>query len=145
MAFAPIKNNYTWQQLFIKDPLFKSATYTNTTGAAVTLSMGTWMGRVFAAPGTVLPTVSTAVDGSQYPRFVLDNNYTVANNATVTVGLCYSGWVNQNATSFYNGTDTMLTTVGAEGTGGGSYDDLITALSDVKFWPSLELSAYDNN
>jgi hypothetical protein len=87
--------NYDFAKIFVWDNRYKSATYTNGTGSEVTLAAGTIMGRV-AATNKVLPWSAAATDGSQFPRFVLANDYTVANGASETVTFCFYGGVATN-------------------------------------------------
>jgi len=142
-GFGVLQNNWTTQQLFIGgNLLYKTGTYTNSGGSPVTLAMGTLVGQVLAT-GKILPLVAAATDGSQYPRGVLQQSYTVAAGASVTVSYCFSGMVNQNML-ILNGSETLDTTVASATTGGGSIGALITSLTTITLWASNELSKYDN-
>lgn len=142
MPADQLSNNYQQQNVFLKGQQFISATYTNSTGSTVNLTVGQVMGRILATQ-KVLPTVAAATDGSEMPRFICGDNYTVANGASVTVQLCWKGDINQNAIT-WNGAEGLDTVVRTVSTGGGTLGDLLRANSELVLYPSLELSGYDN-
>ena len=94
---------------FIRNNDYKSADYTNNSGAAITLNGGAIMGRI-AATGKVVPLSSAATDGSQYPVGILATDYLVANGATVNVRFCIKGSVVKSKVLF-DGADTMATII----------------------------------
>ena len=100
---------FDYAKLFVWNNKFATGTYTNATGSTVTLAKGTIMGRVDAT-GKVYPHVSTATNGSQIPRFILANAYTVANGASVTVTFCTMGDVAIEGIT-YGGSDTSTTPI----------------------------------
>ncbi|HTH58244.1 MAG TPA: head decoration protein [Cyclobacteriaceae bacterium] len=105
-----LTNNYDVSKIFVWQNRFNDASYTNGGGAPVTLVAGTVMGRI-TATGLVVPLVSTAVDGSQIPVGILNQDVVVAPGATMNVSLCNQGDVVESLLTFSNGTDTMDTTV----------------------------------
>jgi len=130
--------NYDTQKLLLGENTFGSGTYTNGTGAEVTLPAGTVLGRVHAS-GKLAPYKSAATDGTQFVVGVLIEEYTVADGASATIGYCDSGNVNQNMISL-DGTDTLETVVS-----GRRIKDKIGAESvGVKLISSSENSAVDN-
>jgi|SRR6185437_2277536 len=102
---------FDYSKLFIWNPRFRTATYTNTTGSTVSLLKGTVMGRIMTS-NKVTPALSTATDGSQIPMGVLQQEYdNIANNASVIVSYCVAGDVAREGLIFYNGTDTLATVI----------------------------------
>ena len=142
MATGMLSNNYSWQQIFLKNNLFKDYSYTNSTGSTVTITIGTLMGTILAT-GKTAPQASGSTDGSEMPRGIAGQTFTVTNGATVTIPVCYAGDVNQNAL-ILNGSDTLSTAVRTVSTGGGTIGDLITQNTTINLYPSIELSGYDN-
>lgn len=142
MPAQVLKNNYNVQQTFIGCNEYKEGTYTNSTGSTVVIPMGTVIGRVLATQ-LLLPQVSTATDGSEMPRGVVGEDYSIANGASQVITYCYAGDINQNAL-ILGGSDTLDTVVRTVTTGGGTVGDLLQANTDIKLYPSLELSNYDN-
>lgn len=102
--------NYDTSKLLIGNNRFTSADYTNDAYDPVTLKMGTVMGRV-TGTNEVVPMKSTASDGSQYPRFILIQDITVAAGDTVNLALCYAGEINQNEVILDREADTLSTVV----------------------------------
>ena len=88
---------------------FENYQYSNSTGSEVTLECGTVMGRV-ASSGDVIPLVSTATDGSQYPIGILTTKHVVADGTSLTVSICIGGNVNQNLLVF-SGSDDLDTVI----------------------------------
>lgn len=142
MATGMLANNYNWQQIFLGGNKFKDYTYTNSTGSTVTITIGTLMGTILAT-GKTAPQASGSTDGSEMPRGIAGQTFTVANGASAVIPVCFEGNVNQNAL-ILNGSDTLTTAVRTASTGGGIIGDLITQNTDITLWPSNELSGYDN-
>lgn len=134
--------NYNYEQLFIGRNLYNSATYTNSTGSAVTIPMGRLVGRVLATD-LILPQVATAVDGSEQPIGIVQEAVTVADGESATVFYCYAGDINQNAVIFNTG-ETLATVVRTVSTGGGTLGDLITRNTTLNLYPTIQISALDN-
>lgn len=111
-----LRQTYNYATLFTWNPRSIVGSYTNSGGSAVTLPMGTVFGQAFAGTqtngyNTVLPSVSTATDGSQDPIGLLAQTITVAAGVTVTVTLIGQGDIAQGGVIFNNGTDTLWTEV----------------------------------
>lgn len=100
---------FDYSKIFIWNGRFRQVTYTNPSGSQTVLPKGTLMGRVFAT-NKVLPNVSTATDGSQFPLGVLANDYTVAGSATVTLNVMVAGDVAREAI-ILGGADTFATII----------------------------------
>lgn len=101
---------FDYSKLFIWNPKTRTGTYTNGTGGTVDLLKGRIFGRI-AANNRVTPQVSTAIDGSQVPRFILANDYLqVANGATITVTFAISGEIAREGVIF-GGSDTYATVI----------------------------------
>lgn len=128
-AGGQLITNFDYTRIFVWDNRYISATYTNPAGTTATLVAGQVFGRV-SATGKVLPCISTATDGSQVPRFILQNSYTVAGSADQTVMLCFYGGVATNAITLNGSPVDTLTTVikGNDGTTVfGTYQDVLAA------------------
>lgn len=102
--------NYAYDDVFLRDNEFHSANYTNSTGSAVTLNIGTVLGRI-SATGLLLPLQSTATDGSQFPVGILAQQVTVADAATVTLNYCVQGDVSESNIELTRSGDTLDTVV----------------------------------
>lgn len=129
-----------------------TATYTNGTGSAATLSPGRVMGRI-SASNKVTPQDKDSTDGSQLGRFVLMSSHVdVANGASVTCTLCYKGEVDASKLVWGSGetsatavsttyTDSAINTVAIPyGTNG----DILLANSQLELITGIENSRYDN-
>ena len=103
-----LQTNFDYSKIFIWDNRYTTATYTDS-GSGSTLVAGTIMGRVTAS-GKVKPCLSNATDGSQIPRFVLANNYTVTAAASQTVTLCFYGGVAGPTLTFSSSPADSVTT-----------------------------------
>lgn len=79
---------YDVSQLLLGNNWFKDFTYTNSTGSSVTIQPGTLLGQVLAT-GKVLPNLSTATDGSEFPMGIAADNaaVTVANGDSVVLNV----------------------------------------------------------
>jgi hypothetical protein len=145
----PTINNYDTTKLFLGRNKYKTATYTNNTGDTVTLSAGRLMGRIISS-AKVAPQTGTATDGSEIPRFVLADTYTVANGASQTVTLCYAGMV-ASGELIFNGSDSLTTPLDEYMTSPttdydriGILEDLLIANSHIELIAGTELTANDN-
>jgi hypothetical protein len=134
--------SYNYAKLFVYDNRFVTKTYTNSTGDVVTLSRGRIMGTVLAT-GKTLPQVAAATDGSEMPRGILANDYTVADGASVTVSICVWGKVAQEGVIF-NGAETVNTAVRTVSTGGGTIGDLLQANTGITLAPGEDQTFLDN-
>lgn len=143
MPFPVLVQNYDTTQIFLGNNWDIDKSCINTSGSILTILAGTVMGTVFTG-NTAYPTVSTATDGSQVPRYVSRVDVVIAIGAAAKINLVYTGEINQNALLFQNGTDTLNTNVGSEGTGG-SMQDLLMTNSHLKLVPSIELTIQDPN
>jgi hypothetical protein len=102
--------NTNLAKLFPYGKELKSYNYTNATGAQKTWLAGTVMG-VVKATGKVLPCVSTAVDGSQYPIGVLARDYVVEDTETVAMAIAIRGDVRTDMV-LLQGAETLSTVLG---------------------------------
>lgn len=130
--------NYDVSKIFIWENRFDKANYTNSTYDAVTLSAGTLMGRV-ATTREIVPCVSTAVDGSQYPVGVLAQDATVEEGDTVELAFCVAGDVAEEKV-ILSGSDTMNTVI----SGRIIRDRIAADTVGVKLVAGTELTGYDN-
>lgn len=134
-------NNFNTAKLAIWNNLYTTATYTNSTGSTVNLAKGRLMGRV-SSSAKVLPHVKTATDGSEIPRFILNDDYTVANGASVTVSLIRGGGVAKDLV-IYDGSDTAATAISRTYTDSGT--DTVSVgygiIEDILFANGIELMA----
>lgn len=136
------RNQITYDRLRKKVFLFANAyingDYANISGAEEDVACGQVMGRV-AATGKIVVCKSTAVDGSQQPRFIqVQELLAVPIAGTVdNIAPCNGGHVNVNEIVF-DGTDTIDTLVGGVRMGDlliqNSKDlELITVTDDSKY------------
>ena len=102
-------NNVDISKIFIGENQYESATYTNSTYDTIELLAGTLMGKV-ATTQEVIPLVSGASDGSQFPIGILAKNYTVLAGAAPTVTYCTAGYVVKEKVLLDSG-DTMATVI----------------------------------
>lgn len=98
-------------KIFIWNNRYASANYTNSTYDDVTLLAGQIMGRV-GATQEVVPMVSTATDGSQYPVGILADNYTIAAGDVQEVTFCVAGDVAEEKV-LLTSPDTLSTLIGS--------------------------------
>lgn len=106
---ALLINSYNYAKGFIWGNRFATMSYTNSTGAPVTLPQYRLIGRIFSS-NKAWPQVSTATDGSQIPCGVLTEAVTVAAGATTTIYVCISGDVDSGLVVF-GGSDTYATPI----------------------------------
>lgn len=96
-------------KIFIRDNRYTEGIYTNEVYDPVTLTAGTLMGRI-AATQKLVPLVSTANDGSQFPVGVLKETKIVEEGDTVYLTICVAGDVAEDKIIF-SGSDNMNTVV----------------------------------
>ncbi len=148
----PLITNYDIAKIFLGfEQRTGTANYTNATGSEVTLAVGTVLGRV-TATNKVYPSVSSATNGSQQPRFILADTYVVANGATQEVTYAYTCTVNSDLLTL-GGADTLDTVISLTGTTGspaaatttviGTMRDLLQS-SGIYLLEGIELTAIDN-
>ncbi len=142
MPATQLATSYDNSQVFLGKNHFDTASYTNSSGGAVVLTEGRLMGRVLA-DNKVQPQVSSATDGSEFPRMICADNVTVADGATVTLNICTKGRINQNKITF-GGADTLATAIRLVATGGMTIKDCLNAMS-FELEPTTELSRVDPN
>lgn len=100
---------YDLNKIFIWENRYVKANYTNSTYASVTMLAGTVMGRV-SATGKIIPLVSTASDGSQFPVGILAENVTVEAGDTEELTICNYGDVVEDKI-ILSGSETLETVV----------------------------------
>ena len=105
-----VTNDYS--NIFLFGNRYINGTYTNGTGSAITLAVGTVMGRI-ASSGKLVPLDTDSTDGSQFPVGILSNDYEVEASTDVVVNVCIAGDVNENFLVFE-----------------GEYDDLDSIVDD---------------
>lgn len=125
-------------KIFLWNNRYESADYTNGGGAPVVLPKGTVMGRINAT-GKVAPLTSAAVDGSQFPCGILNEDWTVAAGATQNVSFCVAGDVAEEKV-ILQGADTLATVV----TGRTLRDRIASDTVGIKLVAGTELTGYDN-
>jgi hypothetical protein len=133
-----LTTHFDTSKIFLWNNRYKTATYTNSTGATVNLVAGRLMGRILASQ-KLLPLASAAVDGSQFPVAVLAESRDVANGETVTLTICVGGDVAEEKI-ILSGADTLSTEVS-----GRSIRDRIAADTlGVHLVTASELTGTDN-
>lgn len=131
MATNPLITNYDTSKIFLGfEQRTDTAVYTNATGDEVTLAAGTVMGRV-TGTNKVYPSVSTATDGSQVPRFILADTYVVANGASETVTYAYTCTVDSGLITL-GGSDTLNTVISLIGTTGSPAAETSTEIGTIR-------------
>lgn len=101
-------NNVDISKIFIGENQYEAAIYTNSSYVTVELLEGTLMGKI-ATTQEVIPLLSSATDGSQFPIGILAKNYTVLAGEAPVVTYCTAGYVVKEKV-ILNGSD-LLTTV----------------------------------
>lgn len=122
-----LKTVFDYDKLFIGNNRYITATFTNGTGAAIELSMGRLMGRIYST-ALVTTQVSSATNGSQVPLGVLADDYIVAAGTSETVSICVGGDVS-NELLIFGGSDTLTTAITL--TDSGSQTVGIGIISDI--------------
>jgi len=131
--------NYDLSKLFLLNNRYQAGLYTNSGYVAVYLPAGTVLGRI-AATRAIVPLVSTASDGSQFPIGILAQDYTVQAGAITSLMYGVCGDVAQELLSFANGTDTLNTIVN----GRTLFDRIQSDSVAIFIKPSVDLTDYDN-
>jgi len=130
--------DYNVAKIFLGENRYATGTYTNSTGAAVTLAAGTLLGRISASE-LLLPLASGAVDDSNIPLGVLSQAVTVANGASETLTFAVEGDIAQEKVIF-QGSDDFDTVVS-----GRTLRDRIGADTvGIKLVSTTENTAFDN-
>lgn len=130
--------NYSTDKLLLRDNKFIDATYTNSTGSDVDITVGQLFGRI-AATGLIVPLTSAATDGSQYPLGLAMKNVTVADTESISLRLVVGGEVSKELISF-DGTDDFDTDVEDKTLGDRIMSDTLGLLPVA----GTELTGYDN-
>lgn len=146
MPAPGLVTNYNVQQIFLGENWYEDKNFTNGTGSPIVIAPGTVLGTILASNTWALMQ-STNTDGSEIPKAIFYNenfSYTVPANSTVLISGCTKGYVNQNALTFANGTDTINTPLKADTTGGITVQDAIRQIG-ILLVPSIELSVTDPN
>lgn len=132
--------NYDLAKIFIFNNRFAQASFTNSQyDPTETMLAGTIMGRI-AGTNNIVPWISTATDGSQYPIGILANDVVVNDGATVTLNYCVSGDIAKDQIVFWKTTDTFATVV----SGRTLYDRLGSDSVGIKIVDNTEMTAFDN-
>jgi len=130
--------NYNTAKLFLRDTRFIKATYTNSTGVTVTITQGQLFGRI-SATGLVIPLLSGAVDGSQFPLGFAAKTQDVLNGESVDISLCVGGELAKELISI-DGGDTLATAISGKTLG----DRIMSDTLGVLLVEGLELTDFDN-
>lgn len=130
--------DYDVAKIFLGCNRYDTGTYTNSTGAAVTLEAGTLMGRV-SATGKLLPLASAATDDSNIPVGILSHSVTVADTASKELTFAVEGNVAEEKVIF-DGTDDLDTVV----SGRTLRDRIGGDTVGIKLVSTTENTAYDN-
>lgn len=126
-------------QIFLGGNKTLTATYTNGSGSAVTLTPGQVFGRITASAKVALQD-KDSTDGSQSARFVLMSSHaSVANGADATVTLCYAGDVDASKLVWGSG-ESLTTAVGTAGIN----QDILIANSQLILVTGIENTQFDN-
>jgi hypothetical protein len=131
--------NFDLSKIFIWNNRYENATYINSGYTPATIPAGTVMGRI-GATQNVVPLVSTASDGSQYPVGILacDLN-AIAAGATQACTICVSGDVSQDKLVL-QGADTLSTIVSSRSI----FDRIGSDTIGVKITANTEMTQNDN-
>jgi len=130
MANGILITNYDNAQIFLGSNFYETVSYTNSTGAPVTIPKGRTIGRVLAT-AKALPSASASTDGSELPIGVSARTYTIANGVTQNIEIVKGGDVNENLVILAAG-DTFDTAVRTVTTGGGTIRDLINRNTTIR-------------
>lgn len=130
--------NTNTSKIFIYENRSEVGNYTNSGYDNVTLQPGTLMGRV-AATQKLVPLVSSASDGSQFPVGILMGGRVIEPGDTVQLTICNYGDVAEEQIIF-QGSDTLSTLVSDR-----SLRDRISSdTAGIRLVPTNDLTNYDN-
>ena len=131
--------NYDTTKIFLRDNKFETGSYTNDDlYDDVTLLAGTLLGRV-SSTNKLVPHVSSASDGSQFPVGVLATNVVVGDGETVDLTFCTAGEIAKGKI-FLGGSDTFATVIS-----GRTINDRIKAdTAGIILVDADQLTAFDN-
>lgn len=85
-----LTSNYSVKKIFVWNNRFQKATFTNSSGASVTLEAGLVLGQI-ATTRKLVELDPAGTDGSQYPIGVLAETVTLANGASADLTYCVEG------------------------------------------------------
>ncbi len=125
-------------KIFLWNNQYDVATYTNTTGGDLTLTIGTVLGKITAS-GKLLPLVAAAVDGSEIPVGVLAETVTVLDTESAELNYCISGNVAAELLIF-NAAEGLNTVVDGRTLG----DRLKADTLGINAIDGTELTGFDN-
>jgi hypothetical protein len=131
--------NTDTSKIFIWENRYSKANLTNSGYDDVTYPVGTLLGRIGSSQ-EVVPLVSTATDGSQYPVGILADDYTVEAGDTVEVSFCNYGDVAEEMVVLDAG-DTMDTLIDDRSI----RDRIASDTVGIRLVPGTELTAEDNS
>lgn len=125
---------FLWNNRYENDGYVNNSSYN-----PITLVAGTLMGRI-SATNILVPCVSTANDGSQFPLGILAQDIILASGVQQTVSICVAGDIAQDQIVFANPGDGLETVVSSR-----RYKDRIGADTvGIKLVPSTDNTIYDN-
>lgn len=127
-------------KIFLGQNQTENDTYVNNTSYdPITLYAGTVLGRV-ATTNVLVPSISTASDGSQYVMGILGQDLVIAAGGTIKALVFVSGRVAQDKVILWKSTDTLTTIVG-----GRTYHDKIQGeTTGIKLVQTYENTYPDN-
>jgi len=133
-----LTSDFSTQKIFLLNNRYEQDTLLeNPTYSTQTILAGTVLGRV-ASSGNVVPCISGALDGSQFPIGVLAQDVTaLASGQTQSIAMCIDGDVNAAALIFYGG-DSLATVIA-----GRSMQDHLKAYG-ILIRYATEMTDYDN-
>ena len=128
-------------KIFLGNNLTENDSYVNNSGYdPITLLAGTVLGRV-ASTGILVPSVSTAGDGSQYVVGILGQDLQISAGGTVKALVFVGGKIAQEQVKFFVPTDNLWTVVGSR-----NYHDKIQAEAvGIQLIQTSEQSYEDNS
>src|SRR6185369_1967114 len=105
-----LTTDFNLQKVFLLNNRYEQDVLLENPGYASQIILaGTVLGRI-AASQSVIPCISGALDGSQFPIGVLAQDVTIASGATQSIAMCIDGDVNAAALIFYGG-DSLTTVI----------------------------------
>lgn len=130
--------NYDVSKIFVWNNRYDDFDFTNSTYTPVQLYAGMLMGRI-SATGKIVPLVSTASDGSEYPMGILHEDALVDEGETRSLSICIEGDVVQDLVILAVG-DTMDSIIH----GRRLRDRIGSDTVGVKLIKSTDHTGYDN-